>query len=740
MRRIMMATLLLLPLGLYVPLQIMAQSTGSLQGAVSILPDGGRIHNATVLIVQNGRNTETDDNGAFEFSGLAPGVYDVIARLPGLREARGTVTVAAGETSRLDLQLRIAPVSERVVVTASAREESAFDSFQATTTLDSFDLAQAARTSLGEALEYQPGIAKRSFGPGSSRPVLRGFDGDRVLVMKDGMPMGTLASQSGDHGDTVDVLTLDRLEVVKGPATLLYGSNALGGVVNAISLQESVDQHAHSGLTGSVTGTGGSNNGQGGGGTAIQYGSGNWMVWGTGGGQRTGNYQTPAGEVANSKTRLATGSGGFGRYGQKAFAAFNLGYENSRYGIPPAEEDEVVDLALRRYNPRLTLGLRDLNGFLNSALFKLDFSGYSHKELEITDEGEEVGTSFQNRQFNYRTVFTQNTAGRLSGSFGFSGMHRNYDVTGAEALSPPVDQNNFAVFGLQQVDLRRLRLQFGGRVETNRYSPVGAPGRDFTGFSGSAGVHVPLWEGGAFVANYTHAYRAPALEELYNNGPHIGNLTFEVGNPELSRERSDGVDFSLRHRADRERAVANFFIYQIADFVFLAPTGNIEEGLVEAEYLQGNTRYLGGEASLDVAVHPNLWLNLGMDTVNAELRSSVASSTGLVTPVGTPLPRIPPLRARAGLDIRYRGLSVRPQIIAASDQSSVFVTETRTPGYTIANLAASYTVVGRHATHVISMTAFNLGDRLYLNHLSLIKNLAPEMGRGVRFGYTVRFF
>jgi iron complex outermembrane receptor protein len=265
--------------------------------------------------------------------------------------------------------------------------------------------------------------------------------------------------------------------------------------------------------------------------------------------------------------------------------------------------------------------------------------------------------------------------------------------------------------------------------------------RSFTGFSGAAGIHVPLWKGGAFVTNYTHSYRAPSLEELYNNGPHLGSLTFEVGNENLKAERSNGFDLSLRHQAPRVRAEGNFFYYRIGNFVFLAPTGDIEDGLIEAEFLQGRTRYLGGEANLDVGLHRFLWLNLGLDVVRAELREAVTTlSTGAVTPAGASLPRIPPLRGRVGFDLRWNGLSVRPEAVLAQSQERLFLTETRTPGFAVFNLKASYTRAQMHALHVLSFEAFNLGDRLYRNHLSFIKDLAPEIGRGVRFGYTVRFF
>jgi iron complex outermembrane receptor protein len=285
------------------------------------------------------------------------------------------------------------------------------------------------------------------------------------------------------------------------------------------------------------------------------------------------------------------------------------------------------------------------------------------------------------------------------------------------------------VFGLQVLDFEKVKFQFGGRVEHNRYNADGLTDRSFTGFSGAAGVRVPLWKNGAFVANYTHSYRAPALEELYNFGPHLGNLAFEIGNTNLTRERNDGIDFSVRHSSERVRAEANVFYYNIQDFVFLAPTGAFEDGLIEAEYVQADSRFVGTEMRVDFAAHRNLWVNLGFDAVDAQLKET-----------GTPLPRIPPMRGRIGFDARFRGFSVRPEAVFAKDQNELFPTETRTPGYAVFNVISSYTMARPHYAHIFAVNAFNLGDKLYRNHLSFIKDLAPEIGRGVRFIYTIRYF
>ena len=748
-----------------------AQEVGAIEGTV-LLPNNEPAHQANVLIIRLGRVDETDETGTYRFDNVTAGTYNVVAYQTGLDALPQSVTVAAGERAHVDLTLRVTPIRTEITVTAAGREQTAFQTVQSVLSLDAFDLSESMATSLGEVLDGELGIAKRSFGPGSARPIVRGFDGDRVLVMQDGVGVGSLASQSGDHGEPIDASNVERIEVLKGPATLLYGSNAVGGVVNAVSLHQGAHTQPHQGVRGQASSTFGSANAQGGGSFNTAIGAGNWMVWAGGGGQRTADYTTPIGVVDNSKSRISNGNAGFGWFSNRGFASIDYKANDGRYGIPFAsefhghhgheeegehEEDEEelegVDLAFRRHNVRFTGGLRNLGSWVDGFELSLNYSDWNHDEVEVAEDGDqEIGTTFENQQFSYRGVFTQGAASRLRGSFGFQGAVRRYEATGEEALSPPVDHGTFAVFALEEIGFERLQLQLGGRIESNRYKPKAAvlrtalhhddeeegeeelepvtlPGRNFTGGSAGIGARFDLWPSGAFVANFTTSFRSPALEELYNFGPHVGTLTFEVGDENLKRERSNGLDFSLRHQADRVRGEANFFFYDFDNFVYLAPGEEVIDNLVKADFSQDGARFLGTELKLDIGMHENVWFNLTMDTVNAEL-----------TATGASLPRIPPLRGKVGLDFRYAGLSVKPELIMAGRRGDVFNTETPTAGYTVANLAASYTIPKSHFSHHMSMNFFNIGDRLYRNHSSFLKDLVPEIGRGVRFSYAVKFF
>ena len=711
---------------------ILAQSTATLRGTVTLSDNGKPIHNVLVTILQLKRTVDTDENGKYEFPNVPPARYDVVAHLDRVPDIVKSVDLSGGGDSTLDFQIELSGVSEQVTITATGTEQAVSSSIQSVEVIGSVELAKKSPVSLGEALDGELGVAKRSFGPGTARPVIRGFDGDRVLVLQDGNRIGGLGFESGDHAEPVDVLNVEKVEIVKGPATLLYGSSAIGGVVNTISGHDS----AHKGLNGYVTGLTSTNGPLGGGSGGFEYGTENWLFWGNVGGSGSGDYSSAIGTVPNSFSREVSASGGLGYYRTKGFFSFNYNFDKRRYGIPfdPNEVDpEVVFLNPKRNSFEFRGGFRDSQSFIEAGTFNVQYNHYTHGEINSFTN--EVNTAFTNKTFLYQGVFDQKKSGRLSGRFGVWGMHRDFSAAGEEALAPPTKGNAIAVFALETLDFEKLAVQFGGRVENNRYNPEETdqhgilPDRSFTGFSGAVGIRVPTWSGGSFVANYSHSYRAPALEELYNNGPHPGNLAFEIGDPNLNRELGDGLDFGIRHSSKRARFEANGFFYHIRDFIFLAPTGDIEDGLTVAEYVQGTTRYAGAEARFDAALHRAIWLNLGLDYVNAKLTDS-----------DTPLPRIPPLRGRVGLELRYKGLLVNPEVVMANHQDRIFPTETPTAGYAVFNVSGSYLIARQHFVHIISFNLFNAGDTLYRNHLSFIKEFAPEMGRGFRATYTLRFF
>lgn len=710
---------------------VSAAQSGSISGTVTFGDDNSVMHDVSIQIVELRRTTVTDAAGKYQFNDIPAGKYTVTAHQEGFGDMRQTVVVKEGDAVTADFRLVLAGIQAQVTVTAGGAEETAFESIASVSSIGSNEITARAAAGLGDVLDNEAGVSKRSNGPGASRPVIRGFDGDRVKVASDGISVGSLASQSGDHSEPVDTLSLERIEVVKGPATLLYGSNAIGGVINAISGH---DEGSHPGIRGYFSTIGSTNSNQAAVSGGLEYGFRRWMFWGNGSGQRTGAYKAgnDFGEVRNTFTRNASGTGGFGYYGDRAHFNTSYTFFQSRYGIPldfREIDPEERQLRVWRNNVKLNFGYNDQNLFVSGIKLTADISNYRHQE--IADDA--VGTTFRNRVYSLRGLFDQKKYGKLGGRFGFEGFQRFYSTMGDETLiDGPVKQNSFSVFGLEELEFERVLLQIGGRIENNRYKPVNPVLRErsFTGFSGAVGARFGLWKGGAFVANFTHGSRAPALDELYNNGPHDGTLAFEIGNPELKLESSNGIDLSLRHQNERFKAEANFFYYGFQDFVFLAPTGMIDKssGFSINEYRQENSRFTGTELSLDITANRYLNILTGLDYVNAQLSD------------GRPLPRIAPLRGRFALDVHYRNLSVKPEFTAVGDQDRVFENESPTAGYGVFNVSGTFIIPSKHYASIFTVNAFNLGNRLYYNHVSFIKDISPEVGRGLRFGYTIRFF
>ena len=727
--------LLLLPMARAVTAQ--TPVAGTITGRVTFDATGEPVHGATVIVVGTRRQATTSDDGTFTIAEVPPGTHAVVAQRDQLSTRSQSVTVTAGHTATVDFKLAVG-IHQEVTITASATGASTtFESFNAITTLDATAIARKLAATLADVLQDEPGMAKRTFGPGSSRPIIRGFDGDRVLIMQDGVRTGDLSSQSGDHGVSIDPAGLARVEVVKGPATLLFGSNAIGGVVNAITPQDAFRTTPFSGTLGGVSVDAGSANTQGGFAGNVQRGQGPWLVHGSLSGRRTGDYEAPDETISNSATRLFTGEGGFAWNGGRAFAGLAVGAERNRYGIPFAgllegEEDAEIDLEVKRQNIRVDTGVRNLGRFADTVKLTGSWLEYQHDELEIEDGEEALGTRFKNRVFTLRSEVEQKVGGRLSGRLGAEFLSRDYEAIGAEALAPATTQSTVAAFIYEELGVGPHRLQLGGRVERTSYDASFADGavtRTFNGASGSVGVHSSLSGSTAFVANLTAASRAPALEELFNFGPHPGNLAFEIGNVDLALERTVGLDLSLRTQGTRARGEINAFVYRLSNFVFLDITDEIEDGLRVANYVQGDSRFAGMDAVAHWHLGPRVEMNTSLGFVRATLTGAKES-----------LPRIPPLHGRVELSARMGSFTLNPEVVFSATQDRVFRDETSTSGWATFNLGATWQRSVAHGSHFVAVQAYNLGNRTYRLHTSFLKDLAPEIGRGVKLTYALRFF
>ena len=771
---------------------VLAQGTGRVHGTVT-LQEFDTVQGAVVLVVGTGRFALSDERGGFVIDGVPAGTYEVLAQREHMTAGRQTVNVDPGGESTVDFVLGLSPIREDVTVTASAGgTETTFEAFNAVTTVDSFDIAREAAAGLEDVLRNEPGVSIRGFGPGASRPIIRGFDGDRVLILEDGVRTGDLSSESGDHGVAVDPDGAERIEIVRGPATLLYGPNAVGGVVNVITPHESYRESLLDGTRAQFSADVGSANAQAGSSFGLQHARNGVHYWAGGGTRRTDDYATPEGTVENSATESSTVRAGVGWSGDRIFASAGVTSNGGRYGVPFAGEfhghhegesgghgddhgETAISLDWQRRAGRFDVGLQDLgNRFIEGARLSLNVVDWHHDELESEGGQQRVGTRYNNRTYIVRADLDQRQTARLAGRFGVWTQVRDFEAAGVEALAPRTDLSSFAAFAYEELSLGRFRVQFGGRVDRDDYQVAERSGsahddhddghddhddghddhdhghdddghddhddghhsleapdardRGFEGASASVGLHADLGAGNALVANVTRSHRAPAIEELYNFGPHVGTLSFDVGNPDLDAESTLGLDLSLRHRGDRVRGELNFFMYDIDNFIFGNRSGAVADNLPVFDILQGDSRFSGFDARASTRLAGRTWLTLGLGYVDARL-----------TATNEALPRIPPLRGTLDLDIPYGGFTLSPQVELAGRQADVFRGETETDGYSVVNLRASYVWPRQDMSHILSFTGYNLTNALYRNHTSYIKDRAPEMGRGVRLGYAVRF-
>ncbi|MDQ6788713.1 MAG: TonB-dependent receptor, partial [Acidobacteriota bacterium] len=390
-----------------------AQSNAKISGKITFGDIGTPLSNATVRIVQFNRTVVADSEGNYEFANLPPGRYTILAHQQGFVDLAKNVVLMAGATAGVDFQMSLIGVRAQVTVTPTGSEQSTLEAIQPTETVSSTKILERNNGGFADALIDEPGVNKRSATPASSRPVIRGFDGDRVLITTDGLRVGSIASQSENHAEPIDVLSLDRIEVIKGPGTILYGSNAIGGVVNAVSRHE---DELHRGTSGYFSALGSSNSRQAAVSGGVEQSFGNFMVWGNGSGQRSSDYTAGGnyGKVDHTFTKYASGGVGVGYFARKGFANFNYNYYQTRYGIP-IDPNEVPpkerSITLHRNDFRFNGGFRDLDSAVESVKFSFDYSDLNQKEFE--SEGEETGVPeaaaivFDNKVYSYRGLFSQ---------------------------------------------------------------------------------------------------------------------------------------------------------------------------------------------------------------------------------------------------------------------------------------------------------------------------------------------
>jgi iron complex outermembrane recepter protein len=691
-------------------------------------PDGKAVSGAVIALVPSNRQATSGDDGSVRFENVPVGTYDVAVRRTGFMPSRTDVTVAEGKPVSVSVTLSTqGHFSESLTVSPNARDT--FESYQPATVLGGEELDQRLGNTLGATLASEPGVNVRSFGSGNARPVVRGLDNDRVLILENGARTGDLSSQSADHGVTLDPATATQIEVVRGPATLLYGSSAIGGVVNLVS--DEIVTKPLSGVHGAFTAQGATADDNAGIAANLSGGNGKVAYRLNGSAQRTDDYDTPEGKVPNSQSNSKSAGGSIATTGEDGFLGASYQYVDTRYGVPFVEEGETT-LHPRRHRVDLRGEKRNMDGFLSGVKLQVGFRDYTHDEIEGSGE---IATTFKNKVTEGNLYLNHRAYGPLTGTFGVRAEYRDYSAAGEEALAPPTTQKSLSGFFYEELTFRHLAVQFGGRLDHASFDPDGeaverpeVPRRDFTNFSGSVGVLGHLRDDLTLALNLARAARNPSLEELYNLGPHAGNFAFEVGDPTLPTEVAYGADLSLRYRRARFSGEGTVFVNSIDRFIFPFQTGEVEDGLPVVNFISADSRLTGFEAHIDAGLTNSIWLVLGGDSVRGELRDG-----------GGALPRIPPHRLWAGLRFEHKAFHLEGEVKTVGEQTRVYGAETPTDGYTVVNFHGSYQVTTGHTVHTVTLRSDNIGDELYRNHLSYIKDLAPEMGRSFKLVYAVRF-
>ncbi|MFC4932815.1 TonB-dependent receptor [Massilia sp. GCM10023247] len=629
-----------------------------------------------------------------------------------------------------------APVAT-VVVTASPFKAAEGDQILTPAkVLAGHELRSKLGSSLGETLSSELGVSASAFGAGASRPIIRGLEGNRVKVLENGMAVSDLSGLSNDHAVTGEAATARQIEILRGPAALLYGSGAIGGLVNVVN--ERIPTEHHDKPSGVVeTRYNSVDHGR-----AVSFSgdasAGNIALHLDGSGREAGDYHIPGAPTGdalpNSALRqhaLGVGASWIGERGYIGASASSL---DKRYGIPGGEGSQI-DLEQTRY---------DIDSLLNAPLpgfetlrFKVGYSDYGH--VELNEEGG-AETVFANRALETRLEMKHKPVAGWSGSVGVQTEHARFSglsaASGESATVPVTVSDTHAAFLVEERDFGVARVNAGVRLESVKREPEGARRRSFDLLSYSAGAIVPMTPGYSVGLTASVAQRAPGADELYSGGPHESTLTFDIGNPDFKKETSHNVELSFRKTSGLVRWQANLFQNRVHDFIYgevsdtlLDDEGNPGDELRERTFRQANATIRGVEAELSWNQH-----NDGLS-----LRAFGDMSRGKLDDAGS-LPLQP--AKRLGMEAGYKQGALRGGVtlLRALKQERLAAFEsTPTPGYTQLDANLSYTQRFQDTDLTWFIIGKNLLDEEIRISTSVLKDIAPLPGRNITVGVRAAF-
>ncbi|MES3152517.1 TonB-dependent receptor [Sphingomonas faeni] len=696
-------------------------------------------------------------------------------------------TITASSATPPAAPVNAPPVNQRDIIVTAPLQTSERDVLQGTTVLTGQELTRQLRPTIGETLARQPGVSATSFGPSASRPILRGFQGDRVRVLTDGIGSIDVSNTSVDHAVIIDPLLAERIEVLRGPTALLYGSSAVGGVVNVIDtrIPRTVPEN---GYRVNGIGTYGSAANERSGGMAGDVAVGDHLVLHADGSYlksgdlRTGGYilsrdaraqalATAAlpvdaneadpidyaasarlkGKLPNTQSETWTAGAGASIITDTGSLGISYSHYDSLYGVPvryatlPGQEQEAprLDIVQNRVDLR---GEIDTGGdVLSKIRVRIGQASYRHFELE---EDNSVGTAFYNKGLEGRLEVVQANRGGWQGASGVQFYNRIFDVVGDEAFLPKNETNQTGLFTLQQYESGRFRAEGGLRYEITDLA-ARTPADDLRFFrgsqsyhavSGSLGTSYGLTDGVRIGLNASRTERAPSAEELFANGAHAGTQAYELGSADFRLEKSWGLEGTLHAHGDGFSFDASAYYNWFSNYISenrvdpsvcqtaATPSGRIVD-LPCFQYQQADARYYGVEANASVRL-----ARIGGYVINADALGDYVHAN--IVDDG-PVPRIPPMRVLGGLEAQGDRVNGRIEVEHVFDQNRIAAFETPTSDYTMVNASIGLSPFGKDGKTSLLLSANNLFDVNARRHASFLKDFAPLAGRDFRA--TLRF-
>ena len=628
---------------------------------------------------------------------------------------------------------------DAVVVTASPLRDIASALSKPTEVLAGERLDEQRAATLGETLAKIPGVQTSNFGPGVGRPILRGLDGPRVAVLSDGLASQDVSTVSQDHAPAVEPFLADQIEVLKGPSTLLYGSGAIGGVVNVVDgrIPEAAIDGGFSGRA-EMRFDGGDKSGN----TdmaRIDGGNDRFVLHADAVYRNAKDYDTPDGRQSNSFIDTKSGGVGGSLVGDWGFVGVSASHLADNYGNPGepgdlAEGERGVWLRLRQDKYDLKGALNDPWGEGSSLRYSLGHTSYTHTEFE----GDEPGTIFNKNANEGRVEAAFAPFDGWRTAVGVQGSQTRFEAIGEEGFVPRTSTRALGLFGVARKNWDALQLDLGARVDKVKLEPEGQAARDFTPTSLSLAGGWKLDEHWRLTANLDRAQRAPAEEELFADGPHIATLAYEIGNPAMKKETANQAEIGLQYQSERVDAKVSAYYNRYDNFIYVADTGEgwywdeEDRDLPIRQWTQADARFHGfeGEATFHLANDASgAWdLRVFGDTVRGKLAS------------GGNLPRIPP--SRLGTELRWEGTDgwrASAAVTRYNRQDKVAVEETPTSGYTMVDAHVAYHVDAGRTAWEIFLDGNNLANEKARVHTSFLKDDVMLPGRNASFGVRVFF-